>query len=150
MVHNQSRVPRIGAMVSVGLIVLACRHTRTFNYTTQDPDAEALCAFTDSGDYRVLAIKSGDSLIIPIDSSVAHGEINLEKPPGGFYIFLKPEGLRGHPDRPSEVQDSFMTRYNSVIWTLLQSLRPGSESLPPNLRMKLSWCGGRQKEKGPS
>ncbi len=136
-------------MVSVGLIPLACGHTRMFNYRTQDPDAEALCAFTDSADYRVLAIKSRDSLIVPIDSSLPPTDINLEMPPGVFYIFLKPEGLPGRPDRPSEVQQKFMNRYNSVIWTLLR-LQLREESLPPNLRLKLSGCGGRQKETSPS
>jgi hypothetical protein len=132
-------------MIAIGLVcALSCAHSRTFDYTSDDPVAKAVCALADSGDYRVLAIKSRDSLIIPIDWTLPDTAVNLEMPPGGFYIFLKPEGLAGRRDRPSEQQQAFMQRYNTVIFQVLQSL-PHEESLPPNLRLKLTGCGGRLK-----
>src|SRR5512144_471695 len=121
MLRKRSTALTLISTLEVAAALSGCARQRLFDYQADDPVAEAACALVDSGDYRVLAIRWRDSLIVPIDSSLPRKPVNLERPPGGFYVFLKPERVRGNPDRPSQAQMSFMERYNTVIFTLLQA-----------------------------
>ena len=88
------------------------------DYRTADPIADARRALSQD-DYRVVGVKLGDSVVAPVDSAVGHVEVNVQLP-NGPVRFLALEPAVGKPDRPSEAQLSYLTRYNTEIWTRLR------------------------------
>ncbi len=138
MPSQPALVLALGSAGLVGtLVASACgRGGPRIDYRSADPIAAARRAFIDSGHFHLLAVKVGDSVLAPSDSSVLKEKTyNVQVGPEGPYVYLRVEsGAR--PNSPSDGQLRYIKRYNTELFTLLDTnfMNPG---LPPNKRLKL-------------
>src|SRR2546423_1303500 len=103
-------------------ITLGCRRTVSVDYQAADPVADARRALMDSGHFHILAVKVGDSLIAPRDTSVLQQRsYNVEVAPEGGIVFLRVDPGRNRQGRPSEAQLRYITRYNTELFALLDT-----------------------------
>ena len=119
--------------------VIACGDRRqAIDYRTADPVADARLAMIDSGHFHLLAVKVGDSVIAPSDTSVLkERSYNVEVAPEGGMVFLAIDPDPHRPGWPSVEQLRYLTRYNTELFALLDT-NYMSVGLPPNKRLKLT------------
>jgi hypothetical protein len=115
------------ASLPVLLVVLACSRSGSIDYAAADPVADARRAFLDSGHFHVLAVKVGDSVISPWDgSALMETSYNVQVAPEGGVVFLALDPSPDRPDRPSEHQLAYISRYNTTLFALLDT-----NAMPP-------------------
>ena len=128
-----------GATFVVALVASACRpRSPTIDYRSADPVTDARRAVIDSGHFHTLAVKVGDSVISPSDTTVLRvHSYNVQVGPEGPIIYLPVQSAPNRPGWPSEDQLRYMKRYNTELFALLDT-NAMPPSLPPNKRLKLS------------
>ena len=106
-------------------------------YRGGDPAGEAHRALIDSGHFHLLAVKVGDSVIAPIDTTqYLERSYSVEVAPEGGIVFLPIDPNPHRPGWPSEAQLRYLTQYNTTLFALLDTNAMPPSSLP-NQRLKL-------------
>jgi hypothetical protein len=102
------------------------------DYVNADPVADARRALVDSGHFHMLAVRVGDSVINPVDSTVLNERsYNVQVAPEGAIVFLPVDPAAGRRGWPSDAQLAYITRYNTAIFALLDTNALRAR-LPPN------------------
>ena len=125
--------------VASGMLLLSggCRSTKPITYRGGDPGGEAHRALIDSGHFHLLAVKVGDSVIAPSDTTqYLERSYNVEVAPEGGIVFLPIDPNPDRPGWPSEAQVRYLTQYNTTLFALLDTNAMPPLSLP-NQRLKL-------------
>jgi hypothetical protein len=128
---------RVALSILIAGIGLACARSSKIEYEHADPIADARRAFVDSGHFHTLAVRVGDSVISPSDTTAyRERSYNVEVGPEGPTIYLPLQAARTRPGWPSEAQLRYINAYNTELFALLDTnfMRV---RLPPNKRLKL-------------
>jgi hypothetical protein len=92
----------------------------------------------DSNHFHVLAVKVGDSVISPSDTTAyTERSYNVEVGPDGPVVYLPIESSPSRPGWPSDAQLRYLNSYNTALFSLLDTNFMGV-GLPPNKRLKLT------------
>jgi len=138
-VISARRVPLMANGLRLGLrvaTVLAaaltgCVREVRIDYRVADPIADARRAMRDSGHFHLLAVKVGDSVIMPSDTTAFRERgYNVEVAPEGGVVFLALDPDPARRDWPSAQQVAYIERYNTALFALLDS-NAMSARLPP-------------------
>lgn len=138
-------MPRHGqtaALLSLALAAVSCRHTGTIDYRHADGAADARRALMDSGHFHVLAVRVGDSVISPSDTTAyKQRSVNVQAGPEDPVVYLPVSSDPSRPGWPSSTQISYMKAYNTELFALLDTnlmrahspLDGGTAAAPPPL-----------------
>src|SRR3989442_3127092 len=114
------RRANIAITTTVSAVLIGCTRAPEIDYRSADPVADARRALIDSGHFHLLAVKVGDSVLAPSDSSlVKEKSYNVEVGPEGPYVYLRLEPATDRPNSPSEDQLRYIKRYNTALFALL-------------------------------
>lgn len=114
--------PPASLILSLTAVALGCRHTATVDYGHANGVADARRAFMDSGHFHVLAVRVGDSVISPSDTTAyKQRSINIEVGPEGPIIYLPVASDPARPGWPSSAQLSYIKAYNTELFALLDT-----------------------------
>jgi hypothetical protein len=128
---------RAALSIVVAGLGLACARSSKIDYEHADPIADARRAFVDSGHFHTLAVRVGDSVISPSDTTAYKDpSYNVEVGPEGPIIYLPLQAAPTRPGWPSEAQLRYMNAYNTELFALLDT-NFMNVRLPPNRRLKL-------------
>ena len=98
------------------------------DYAAADPIADARAALA-KGDFHLVAVKLGDSVVSPIDSTYQSTQINVEVGPSGGMKYLALTEDSDQPGVPSRAQMSYMKRFNTEMFRLIEeNARPPRRS----------------------
>ena len=107
---------------------LACAGGASIDYAAADPVADARAALA-KGDFHLVAVRLGDSVVSPIDSAYQNTSINVEVGPSGGMRYLKLIEDGDRPGVPSRAQMSYMQRFNTEMFRLIDdNARPPRRS----------------------
>ncbi len=98
---------------------LACAGKASMDYSSADPIADARAAFA-RGNFHLVGVQVGDSVVSPIDSAYAHTQVNVTVGPDGPIRFLALVEDAGAPHGPSRAQLSYMKRFNTEMFRMLE------------------------------
>jgi hypothetical protein len=108
--------------------VLAGAGGCSMDYEAADPVADARSAL-DKGDFHLVAVRVGDSVVSPIDSVYQNTSINVEVGPSGGMHYLKLVEDRDRPGVPSRAQMQYMQRFNTEMFRMIEeNARPPRRS----------------------
>lgn len=109
-------------LLSLTAVAMACRHAAKVDYSHANGAADARRAFMDSGHFHVLAVRVGDSVISPSDTTAyKQRSINVEVGPEGPIVYLPVTSDPARPRWPSSAQLSYIKAYNTELFALLDT-----------------------------
>jgi hypothetical protein len=132
-----SRRPRLPQLAFLPVLLAACGSSSRIDYRLADPIADARRALIDSGHFHMLAVRVGDSVIIPSDATAyMERSYNVQVAPEGGVVFLPLDPSRRRPSWPSDQQVAYIERYNTALFAFLDT-NAMSAGVPPKKRLKL-------------
>ena len=99
-------------------LALACGGP-SMDYSAADPVADARAALK-AGNFHLVAVRVGDSVVSPIDSAYESAEINVEVGPDGPTRYLDLVEDSNAPGVPSRAQIAYMKRFNTEMFRMLE------------------------------
>ena len=126
--------------ISLTSLTVACARPR-IDYEHANGAVDAHHALLDSGHFHLLAVRVGDSVISPSDTTAYKDrQYNVEVGPEGPLVYLPVSSDLARPGWPSEAQLRYISAYNTALFALLDTNLMGA-GLPPNKRLKLAAPG---------
>ena len=128
---------RIAVLILVTVLEVGCGHGPKIDYEHANPALDARRAMLDSGHFHMVAVKVGDSVISPSDTTAyTQRSYNLAVGPEGPVVYLPVDNNPKRPGWPSDAQLRYITGYNTELFALLDTNYMRAR-LPPNKRLKL-------------
>ena len=133
------RLVSVSLLLSVTAVGLACAHSSRIDYEHADGALDAHRSFLDSGHFHELAVRVGDSVIAPSDTTAYRvRSYNVEVGPEGPIVFLPVVSSASRPGWPSDAQLRYLRAYNTALFAMLDTNALREPGLPPNTRLKLT------------